>query len=85
MNLVVIIVAALSSSLALIAYRLRQNRTLPGDVPLRTAMYLFVLAGCFRREPHLVSLICLRVGIVSLQSKRTDRSIRLVYEKAKRR
>jgi hypothetical protein len=78
MNLVVIIVAALSSSLALIAYRLRQI------VPF-LAMYLFVPAGCFRWEPHLVSLICLRVGIVSLQSKRTVRSIRLAYEKAKRR
>ncbi len=33
MNLTVILVAVLASSLALIAYRLRQNRILPGDVP----------------------------------------------------
>jgi hypothetical protein len=45
MSLVVIIVAALSSSLALIANRLRQNRTFPGDVALRTGRLLQVGAS----------------------------------------
>ncbi len=53
MNLVVIIVAALASSLALIAYRLRQNRTLPGDIPLRTSRLL--QAGASPRVADLLA------------------------------
>lgn len=77
MNLVVILVAVFSSSLALIAYRLRQNRILPGDVSLRTSRLLQVGAS-----PRVADLLA---RIVSLQSKRIVRSIRLAYEKAKRR
>lgn len=53
MNLVVILVAVLSSSLALIAYRLRQNRVLPGNVPFRTSRLL--QAGASPRVADLVA------------------------------
>src|SRR5260370_8517019 len=72
MNLVVIIVAALSSSLALIAYRLRQNRTLPGDVPLRTSRLL--QAGA---SPRVADLLARGDRISAIKAYRQEHQVGL--------
>src|SRR5260370_40928385 len=72
MNLVVIIVAALSSSLALIAYRLRQNRTLPGDVPLRTSRLLQVGAS-----PRVADLLARGGRLSAIKAYRHEHQVGL--------
>jgi hypothetical protein len=72
MNLTVIFVAVLASSLALIAYRLRQNRILPGDVPLRTSRLLQVGAS-----PRVADLLARGDRLSAIKAYREEHQVGL--------
>ena len=72
MNLTVILVAVLASSLALIAYRLRQNRILPGDVPLRTSRLLQVGAS-----PRVADLLARGDRLSAIKAYREEHRVGL--------
>ncbi len=72
MNLTVILVAVLASSLALIAYRLRQNRILPGDVPLRTSRLLQVGAS-----PRVANLLARGDRLSAIKAYREEHQVGL--------
>ena len=72
MNLTMILVAVLASSLALIAYRLRQNRILPGDVPLRTSRLLQVGAS-----PRVADLLARGDRLSAIKAYREEHQVGL--------
>jgi len=67
-----ILVAVLASSLALIAYRLRQNRILPGDVPLRTSRLLQVGAS-----PRVADLLARGDRLSAIKAYREEHQVGL--------